>query len=70
VPAGHVRPALGDAGVQPAGHLLDEVAGLGDVQGMPEFLVSGFLVAVAQVGRHGSGEQVGLLRYQSNQAGQ
>ncbi|CAI7656743.1 unnamed protein product, partial [Penicillium discolor] len=64
--AGHVRAALGDAGVETVRHLLHEVATLGDLQRVPEFLVGGVLAAVAQVGRDGAGEEEGTLRHQTD----
>ncbi len=50
--------------IQPVRHPLDEVAGLGDLQRLPQLLVGGSLVAVPQVAGHRAGEQVRLLRHQ------
>ncbi|MPM31102.1 hypothetical protein SDC9_77655 [bioreactor metagenome] len=70
LPAGHVGAALGDRGVEATGHLRDEVAGLGHLEGVPQLLVGGIGVAVAQVAGHRPGEQVRLLRHQPDPAPQ
>ena len=62
--ARYVRTALCDARLQAAFELRDEVRGLGDAQRLPHLLVGGVGTAVSQVGGHGAGEQVGLLRHQ------
>ena len=56
--------AIGDS--EPAGHGPDEVLGLGDPQRVPQLVVGGVGVAVAQVAGHGAGEQVRLLRHQAD----
>ncbi len=64
--AGDVRAALGDARVEPVGHLLDEVTSLRDVERVPELLVGRLLASVAQVRRDGSGEEERTLRYEAD----
>ena len=56
-----VGAALGDRGVE-AAHRLDEVLALGDAQRVPQLVVRGLGVAVAQVRRHRAAEEVRLLR--------
>ena len=52
LPAGDAGAALGDVRLELLGHLLDELAALGDLEVAPELLVGGLLVAVAQVVGH------------------
>ena len=63
---GDVRAALGDRSVQLAVHGCHEVAALGDVQGTPQLLVRGVLVAVAQVAGHRAAEQERLLGHEAD----
>src|SRR2546430_2491314 len=58
---GHVRAALADLGVELAGHRLDEVPRLRDLERLPQLLVGGVRIGVPQVARHGAGEEIGLL---------
>ena len=62
--AGEVGAALDHRRVEPLGQRLDEVAGLGDLEGLPQLLLGRVGLAVQQVAAHRAGEQVGLLRDQ------
>ena len=62
--ARHRRAALGDLGLDPLGHLGDEVLCLGDLECLPELVVRGVGVAVAEVRRDGAAEEVGTLGHQ------
>ena len=62
LPAGDVGAALGDRLVETLGHGLHELLRLRDLQRVPQFLVGGVRVAVAQVAGHGAREEEGLLR--------
>ena len=68
--AGDVGAALGDRRLQALRHGLDEVAGLGDLERVPQLLVGRVRVAVPEVARDRAGEQVGLLRHQADPAPQ
>ena len=63
--AGDVAAALGDRGLQAVGHRLDEVAALGDLQGLPHLFLGRVRLAVPQVVGDGPGEQERLLRDQA-----
>ncbi len=64
LPAGEVRAALVDRGVEPLGHGPDEIGGLRDRQGVPQLLVGGVGPADAQVAAHGAAEEEGPLGHQ------
>ena len=66
--AGDVRAALGDAGLEAAGHGGHEVPGLGDLERLPHLVLGGVGLAVAQVGGDGAREQVGLLGHEADAA--
>ena len=68
--ARHVRAALRDRRVEPAGHRRDEVARLRDLERLPQLVVGGVGVAVAQVAGDGAGEQVRLLGHEPDAAPQ
>ena len=68
--AGHVRAALGDPAPQAAGHGAHEVGGLGDRQRLPQLVVGGVGLAVAQVAGHRAREQVRPLRHEADAAAQ
>ena len=53
-----------------SGIVVDELAALGDLEVVPEPLVGGLLVAVAQVVGHGAAEQERLLRHEADPAPQ
>ena len=66
LPAGDVGAALVDQRLEPLGHLAHELAALGDLEEVPELLVGGLLVAVAQVVGHRAAEQERLLRHEAD----
>ncbi len=66
LPAGDVRAALRDRGVELLGHRGDEVPALGDGERVPELLLVGVRVPEAEVRRDGAGEQVGPLRHEAD----
>ena len=56
--------------LEPLGHLLDELAALGDLEVVPQPLLGRLVVAVAQVVRHRAAEEERLLRHEADPAPQ
>ena len=66
LPARDVGAALRDGRLEALRELAHEVARLGDLEGLPELLVRGVRVAVAQVARDRAAEEVGLLGHHAD----
>ena len=70
LPAGYVHAALGHLRLHPLRLGVDELTCLGDIGGQLQFLITGVLIAVEQVGLDRTGEQVALLRYEADAVAQ
>jgi hypothetical protein len=68
--ARHVAAALGDRALDALGHRLHEAACLRDLERLPQVAVAGVGASVAQVRRHGAGEQERLLGHVADLAPQ
>ncbi len=64
--AGEIDAALGDSHVQTVRMGADEIIGGGHLQRVPHVVFGGIGLAVAQVVRHGAGEQIAALRNQAD----
>ena len=64
--AGEVPAALLHDLVEPQGLAPDKLGGLGGLQGVPEILVGGVLVAPEEVGADGAGEELGFLEHHAH----
>ena len=61
-----VGPVAGQHGVIALRQTTDEAIGVGQLRGLPDFLVGGVQLAEADVVRDGAGKQVGILQDQAH----